>query len=250
MVLKNANNLKANVRIIDNTGALCMLKKLKSANFQKVRVANAISVGGMIGAGKTTLSGALGKALNANVVYELSENDELQDALLKRLYKGDEVSAAAFQIYFFCMRFNKYKENIKNSNLSIFDRTIFEDRLFAHQNMTADPIMFGYYDAMWHEKTKELVYSVGVPKLYIILDLKWKEFKDKIFKRGRACEIDNFSENESYFKSLQSVYVKYLRKTCQIYGINHIVVDSEIPTDKQVKKIIEKIKDEKLIEGV
>ena len=140
-----------------------MSKKLKPANFQRIKVANAIAIGGMIGAGKSTLTRELGKKLNADVIFELNENDELQNLLLKRLYEGDETSAIAFQVYFFCSRFDNYRKGVLNHNLSVFDRTIFEDRLFAHQNMTTDPIMFGFYDSMWHEKTKELIYSVGVP---------------------------------------------------------------------------------------
>lgn len=225
-------------------------KKLDPANFQRIRVANSIAIGGMIGAGKSTLTRALGEALKADVIYELNENDELQNILLKRLYEGDETAAIAFQVYFFCSRFVNYRNGVQNSNISVFDRTIFEDRLFAHQNMTADPIMFGFYDAMWHEKVKELIYSVGVPKLYIILDLKWEEFKDRVHRRGRASEIDNFSSNEAYFKSLHSVYVHYLEKTCQVYGINYMIIDSQTPTDQQVKKIMKKIKDEKLFEGI
>ena len=79
---------------------------------------------------------------------KLNENDELQNLLLKRLYEGDETSAIAFQVYFFCSRFDNYRKGVLNHNLSVFDRTIFEDRLFAHQNMTTDPIMFGFYDSM------------------------------------------------------------------------------------------------------
>lgn len=225
-----------------------MSKKLKPANFQRIKVANAIAIGGMIGAGKSTLTRELGKKLNADVIFELNENDELQNLLLKRLYEGDETSAIAFQVYFFCSRFDNYRKGVLNHNLSVFDRTIFEDRLFAHQNMTTDPIMFGFYDSMWHEKTKELIYSVGVPKLYIILDLKWEVFKERIFKRGRESEIDNFSENEAYFKSLLSIYVNYLKKTCQIYGINYIIINSEMPTEKQIEQIMQKIEQDKLLD--
>ena len=32
--------------------------------------------------------------------------------------------------------------------LILFDRTIFEDRLFAHQNMLDRPIQFTYYDQL------------------------------------------------------------------------------------------------------
>ncbi|MGL5591349.1 MAG: deoxynucleoside kinase [Mycoplasmoidaceae bacterium] len=210
--------------------------------FQKIKLSNSYAVGGMIGAGKSTLSRALAKEIDADIVFELNEKDELQNLLLKKLYEGDKTSAIAFQVYFFCSRFDNYKNGIKTNNLTVFDRTIFEDRLFAHQNMTSDPIMFGFYDSMWHDKVKELIYSIGVPKLYIILDLKWEDFKDRIFRRGRESEVENFSKNESYFKSISNVYLKYLVDVCEVYGINYIVVDASLSTDQQIKLIKNKIK--------
>ena len=224
-----------------------MTEKLKS-NFQRIKVGNAIAIGGMIGAGKSTLSKALGQKLEASVVYELNENDELQNLLLKKLYEGDKTSAIAFQVYFFCSRFDNYCNGVNNNRISVFDRTIFEDRLFAHQNMTSDPIMFGFYDSMWHDKTKELIYSVGVPKLYIILDIKWEDFKKRLFERGRKSETDNFDQNEPYFRSVHRIYTEYLVNVCQVYGINHIVLDATIPTEKQVEMIMAKIKNENLLD--
>ena len=224
-----------------------MTEKLKS-NFQRIKVGNAIAIGGMIGAGKSTLSRALGQKLEASVVYELNENDELQNLLLKKLYEGDKTSAIAFQVYFFCSRYDNYCNGVNNNRISVFDRTIFEDRLFAHQNMTSDPIMFGFYDSMWHDKTKELIYSVGVPKLYIILDIKWEDFKKRLFERGRKSETDNFDQNEPYFRSVHRIYTEYLVNVCQVYGINHIVLDATIPTEKQVEMIMAKIKNENLLD--
>lgn len=210
--------------------------------FQKIKISNSYAIGGMIGAGKSTLSRALAQEIDADVVFELNEDDKLQNLLLEKLYEGDKTSAIAFQVYFFCSRFDNYKDGIFNNNLTVFDRTIFEDRLFAHQNMTSDPVMFGFYDSMWHDKVKELIYSVGVPKLYIILDLKWEEFKDRIFRRGRKSEVDNFSKNESYFKSIHSVYLRYLVDVCQVYGINHIIIDASLTTDQQIHLIKNRIK--------
>ncbi|MGL4343216.1 MAG: deoxynucleoside kinase [Metamycoplasmataceae bacterium] len=217
---------------------------MQKPEFKKIKISNSYAIGGMIGAGKSTLARALGKELNADIVFELDEKDELQNLLLKKLYEGDKTSAIAFQVYFFCARFDNYKKGIKNNNTTVFDRTIFEDRLFAHQNMASDPIMFGFYDAMWHDKTKELIYSIGVPKLYIILDLKWEDFKDRIMTRGRKSEVDNFEKNELYFKSLQKIYTEYLLQTCQVYGISYLLLDATLPTTKQIEIIRKKIQDD------
>lgn len=216
---------------------------LSKSIFKKVKVSNSYAIGGMIGAGKSTLARALGEAINADITFELNENDELQNLLLKKLYEGDKTSAIAFQVYFFCARFDNYKKGVAQNKITVFDRTIFEDRLFAHQNMTEDPIMFGFYDSMWHDKTKELIYSVGVPKLYVILDLEWETFKDRILHRGRASEVNNFSKNEAYFKSLHKVYKDYLVKTCEIFGIDYIVIDANLATEEQLKIVTKKIKE-------
>ena len=224
-----------------------MTEKLKS-NFQRIKVGNAIAIGGMIGAGKSTLSRALGQKLEASVVYELNENDELQNLLLKKLYEGDKTSAIAFQVYFFWNRFENYKLQSKSKKPSVFDRTIFEDRLFAYQNMIKDPVVFKFYEGIWNEKAKEMIYSVGVPKLYIILDIKWEDFKKRLFERGRKSETDNFDQNEPYFRSVHRIYTEYLVNVCQVYGINHIVLDATIPTEKQVEMIMAKIKNENLLD--
>lgn len=213
------------------------------AHFKKVKVSNSYAIGGMIGAGKSTLARAIGETIDADIVFELNENDELQNLLLKKLYEGDKTSAIAFQIYFFCSRFDNYKKGITDNNTTVFDRTIFEDRLFAHQIMAEDPITFGFYDSMWHDKTKELIYSIGVPKLYVILDLKWEDFKDRILRRGRQSEVNNFSKNKLYFQSIHKVYKDYLVKTCEIYGIDHLIIDASIPTEEQTKMVLKKIKE-------
>ena len=217
-------------------------------NYQPIKVTNAFAIGGMIGAGKSTLSRALGNALDAAVVYELKEDDHLQDLLLKKMYEGDKVSAITFQVYFFCNRFENYKLKSSANKLHVFDRTIFEDRLFAYQNMIDNPVVFKFYEGIWQEKAKQLIYSVGVPKLYIILDIKWDDFKKRLFERGRKSETDNFDENEMYFKAIHDGYTDYLVKICQTYDINYIIIDANIPTDKQVEIIIDKSKELKILD--
>ena len=85
--------------------------------FQKIRVSNSYAIGGMIGAGKSTLSRALAKEIDADIVFELNEKDELQNLLLKKLYEGDKTSAIAFQVYFFCSGFDIHKNLTLNQFL-------------------------------------------------------------------------------------------------------------------------------------
>ena len=71
----------------------------------------------MIGAGKSTLSRALDKEIDADIVFEVNEKDELQNLLLKKLYEGDKTSAIAFQVYFFCSGFDIHKNLTLNQFL-------------------------------------------------------------------------------------------------------------------------------------
>lgn len=121
---------------------------MKKTEFKQIKVSNIIAVGGMIAAGKTTLVEALSKELSCDILYELDDNDEIQNALLKGLYEKQDIAPSVFQLYFFLRRFENYKKASKKNELVIVDRTVFEDRLFAHQNMSADPITFTFYDNM------------------------------------------------------------------------------------------------------
>ncbi len=215
-----------------------MISIPKTQKFSNNKV---IAIGGMIAAGKTTLSNDLASKINAKVNYELDENNKTQDVLLEDMYKREPDAGTVFQLYLFLKRHRQYVEASKSNQPIILDRTIFEDRLFAHENMLDDIISFSYYDRMWEEKVSEMINKVGLPNLYVILKIDWNTFKDRIFKRGRKSEIDNFSLNEEYFKNLNSIYVGYLENTCLKFGIPYIVLDANLPNEEKIKKILEKL---------
>ncbi len=91
------------------------------------KFANVIVVGGPIAAGKSSLVGALPFI----PVQELDPNDELQKLLLAKLYEGDEIAAQVFQLDMMLSRFDKYKKVANLKEIHVFDRMIFEDKLFA-----------------------------------------------------------------------------------------------------------------------
>ena len=77
----------------------------------------------MIWAGKSTLSRALDKEIDADIVFEVNEKDELQNLLLKKLYEGVKTSAIAFQVYLFCSRFDIHKNLTLNQFLILILNT-------------------------------------------------------------------------------------------------------------------------------
>ena len=93
------------------------MREMLKNQFQRIRVSNNYTIGGMVGAGKSTLSRALAKEIDADIVFELNEKDEIQNLLLKKLYEGGETSAIDFQVYCFCSRFDNYKNLTLNQFL-------------------------------------------------------------------------------------------------------------------------------------
>lgn len=211
---------------------------MEKIKFRKVRTNKSIAIGGMIAFGKSTLTRELSKLLNYKEITEIDERDELTQLLLEKMYKrdGSAIYGPLFQIYFLLERFKKYDENCWFN--SIFDRTIFEDWIFAKENIN-DPAILNYYGYMWDARIREMLYIQGVPKLYVILDGDWDLFKERVYKRGRPYEIENFKENETYFKNLVHKYKTYLINICISYGIDYIVVDAKTPAKKNAKLIKE-----------
>lgn len=210
--------------------------------FKKIKTANIIAVGGMIAAGKTTLAEEVAAKINAKVLYELDDNDDIQKSLLKGLYEKKPIAASVFQLYFFLRRFENYKIAAnENKCTTIVDRTVFEDRLFAYHNMVDDPITFNFYSDLWKDKIHELLYSVGLPKLYIIIKIDWETFKDRLFLRNRKVETDNFEQNYEYFKKLNEIYVPFLEKICTTYGIDYMTVDAKDNLENKINQVVNQL---------
>ena len=212
--------------------------------FKKIKTSNSIVIGGMIALGKTTLANALMKHFkNSRWVPELDQKDKLSLLLLEKMYErsDDNLYASLFQLYFVIKRFDTYKKNANQKQLTIFDRSIFEDWLFAKENLN-NPFLFNYYQGTFGGICNEVVYETGVPKLYVILTGNWELFKKRIFKRNRPCEVNNYKKNEIYFHRLLIQYESFLVNTCKNYGISYIVIDASLSVKKEVQLILNKLK--------
>lgn len=220
-------------------------EQVKTPEFKKNRLSNSIVIGGMIAFGKSTLAEALHNTYKpSNVVYEMHDDDQLMNLLLAKMYERENnvLFGSLFQLYFVLNRFSNYKNNCNQKDLTIFDRSIFEDWLFAHANIDK-PSVFSYYDGLWQGICKELVYEHGVPKLYVILDGDWELFKERIYKRNRAVEIENFDKNETYFKRLLELYTSYMTNVCKDFGINYLVLDAHQPVEVSVAAVQKKLQE-------
>ncbi|AAB96099.1 deoxynucleoside kinase [Mycoplasmoides pneumoniae] len=216
--------------------------------FQPAKIANAVVVGGMIAFGKTTIAESLAKHLKGSkVIYELEEQDQLADLLLAKMYeRNDELLyAPLFQLYFTLNRFNKYRKECNNKTPTIFDRSIFEDWLFAKQNIHR-PSIFTYYNHLWNGIVKELIFKHGIPALYVILEGDWELFEQRLFQRNRKVEIDNFAKNKDYFKNLYKIYGEFIKNVCYDFGISHCIVNANQSVESITKQVLEVLKSKNL----
>ena len=213
--------------------------------FKKIKYTNSIVIGGMIAMGKSTLAEAIIQHYpKATWVPEFDPSDDLCQMLLKKMYERDDnnMYASLFQLYFVIKRFDNYKKHVlHNKQMTIFDRSIFEDWLFAKENLN-NSYLFGYYEGTFRGIANEIVYEIGVPKLYIILKGNWDLFKSRIYKRGRPAEIDNFEKNEIYFHRLLNQYEEFLVSTCKNFAIDYVIVNAELEIEEKVKIVVEKLK--------
>lgn len=207
-----------------------------------------IAVGGMIAAGKSNLASALGAALSIPVMSEYEEQDQIFDTLLSWLYEGKPNIEMMLQIYFLENSWLRQKEH---KNHFIVDRDIIEHWLFAQENLKAKPKIMNMYNGLFYSYMNE----IKKPDLYIILDLDWKHFKERIFNRQRSQEVKNFETNSVYFSNLLQNYVQRLRAQCVIFDIPYIVINTNDLTEEEVfalamKKINPIVKRTKKIESL
>jgi deoxyadenosine/deoxycytidine kinase len=192
------------------------------------------AVGGMIASGKSTLVKTLAENLNLQRMDEYDKNDEVFNTLLKWLYEGKKDVEMLLQIYFLHKHW-KTQQNIKGD--VIVDRHIIEHWLFAQINLAKTPEVLNMYNGLFHQYMN----SIDHPDLYIILDMDWDTFKQRIMIRGREQEVENFGQNEDYFKFLMDDYVRKLVAQCEIYDIRYIVLDTSGRTQEDVARASEEI---------
>jgi deoxyadenosine/deoxycytidine kinase len=186
-----------------------------------------ISVGGMIASGKSTLVTRLGKALNLPVMEEFEKDDEVFNTLLKWLYEQKSNVEMLLQIYFI---HNHWLNQQKYNGDFIVDRDLVEHWLFAQHNLKSMPTIMNMYNGVFHAYMNQ----IKKPDLYIILDVDWEHFRDRVMNRGRQQEIENFDKNKDYFYHLLQDYTVKVKAQCSVYEIPYLVINTNGMTEDEV----------------
>lgn len=154
-----------------------------------------ITVGAMIGAGKSSLAKLLGEHLGSEVFYESVENNPI----LPLFYTASDEEIQKYrypfllQLYFLNTRFKSIKQALVHKN-NVLDRSIYEDWYFAKVNKDLGRISeleFQIYESLLDNMLEELEeLPKKSPDLMVYLTGSFETILKRIQDRGRGYELD------------------------------------------------------------
>ena len=211
-----------------------------------------ITIGAMIGAGKTSLAELVAEHFNSEVFYESVDDNPI----LPLFYTASEEEIQAkrypflLQLWFLNTRFKSIKEALVHDN-NVLDRSIYEDWYFAKVNKELGRISeleFSLYESLLDNMMEELN---GLPKkapdLMIYLSGSFETIIERIKKRGREYELDEGLV--SYYYELWKGYDNWIEKhydASEVLVINIDEIDY-VNNEEDKKKVLSMI-EEKLNE--
>ncbi|KRK49114.1 deoxynucleoside kinase [Secundilactobacillus kimchicus] len=168
-----------------------------------------IITAGMIGVGKTTLTGMLADHLGTKAFFEpVGDNP-----VLPLYYSDQKQYGFLLQIYFLNKRFAMIKKALADDN-NVLDRSIYEDALFTRENNAEGNITdteLSVYLKLLDNMMSELdSLPKKAPDLLVYADSDFDTILHRIKKRGRDYEqIDTHPDLESYYYKMWSAYKKW-----------------------------------------
>ena len=190
-----------------------------------------ITIGAMIGAGKTSLAELVANHFNSEVFYESVDDNPILPVFYTA--SEEEIQAKRYpfllQLWFLNTRFKSIKEALIKDN-NVLDRSIYEDWYFAKVNKDLGRISdleFSLYEDLLNNMLEELEeLPKKSPDLMIYLSGSFETILDRIKKRGREYELDEALV--SYYYTLWEGYdnwVKHHYKASEVLIINIDEID-------------------------
>ncbi|HJG47964.1 deoxynucleoside kinase [Ruoffia tabacinasalis] len=211
-----------------------------------------IVVGGMIGAGKTSVAKLIGNALGSDIFYENVDDNEILPLFYTASEEEQELKRYSFllQLEFLSSRFYSIKEALVHRN-NVLDRSIYEDWYFAKVNNDLGRISnleFSIYEKLLTNMLEELdELPKKSPDLMIYLTGSFDTILKRIGIRGREFEQDINLVN--YYETLWSGYDDWVDNHYHASQVIKIDIDKydvvNNPADAEV--VIELVKN-KLVE--
>lgn len=171
-----------------------------------------IITAGMIGVGKTTLTGLIADHLDTQAFFEpVGENP-----VLPLFYANPKQYAFLLQIYFLNKRFGMIKSALADNN-NVLDRSIYEDALFTKENNKEGNISdteLDVYLALLDNMMAELQQlPKKAPDLLVYAETDFETILYRIRKRGRDYEqFDNNDELRAYYFKMWTAYKQWFEE--------------------------------------
>ena len=190
-----------------------------------------ITIGAMIGAGKTSLAELVANHFNSEVFYESVDDNPILPIFYTASEEEIQTKRYPFllQLWFLNTRFKSIKEALIKDN-NVLDRSIYEDWYFAKVNKDLGRISdleFSLYEDLLNNMLEELEeLPKKSPDLMIYLSGSFETILDRIKKRGREYELDEALV--SYYYTLWEGYdnwVKQHYKASEVLIINIDEID-------------------------
>lgn len=168
-----------------------------------------IITAGMIGVGKTTLTGLIADHLGTKAFYEpVGDNP-----VLPLYYSDPKNYGFLLQIYFLNKRFAMIKKALADDN-NVLDRSIYEDALFTKENNAegniSDTELNVYLQLLDNMMTELTELPKKAPDLMVYSETDFDTILYRIKKRGRDYEqFDHNPELESYYYKMWTAYRKW-----------------------------------------
>ncbi|WP_172189963.1 deoxynucleoside kinase [Lentilactobacillus kribbianus] len=168
-----------------------------------------IITAGMIGVGKTTLTGKIAEHLDTKAFFEpVGENP-----VLPLYYSDPKQYGFLLQIYFLNKRFAMIKKALDDDN-NVLDRSIYEDALFTRENNAegniTDTELSVYLQLLDNMMTELDEMPKKAPDLLVYADSDFDTIQYRIKKRGRSYEqFDDNPTLKNYYFKMWSAYQQW-----------------------------------------
>lgn len=191
-----------------------------------------IAVAGNIGAGKSSITGLLGKNFNWKTYYEsVDDNPYLSD-----FYDDMRRWSFNLQVYFLSSRFRHQKEMQGSSSSLIQDRTIYEDVEIFAKNLHEMGLMSDRDYENYRSLFAEMVSYLRPPDLLIYLKAEVPTLVRQIQRRGRNYENTIRIE---YLERLNGLYEDWIDR----YEHEKLIIDTDnldfVNNQEDLGKVIE-----------
>lgn len=205
-----------------------------------------ITIGAMIGAGKSSLAKLVGEHFGTEVFYESVDDNPILPLFYTASDKEIQEKRYPFllQLWFLNTRFKSIKKALVDNN-NVLDRSIYEDWYFAKVNKDLGRISeleFHMYEGLLENMLEELdELPKKAPDLMVYLTGSFETILDRIRKRGRGYELDE--SLVSYYRTLWEGYDDWVEthyKASEVLTINIDEYDY-VNNEDDAKKVLEMI---------